>query len=149
MIQLGKLSKHISFICVFITVYRVAKYKCRICSFVGLDLTFSKTHCELEHPGAVDVTSDLVRSVTEEDLGATEDNLEVETKSKPSTPHTYQNWLKDIRSNYKNLVVSKCSQQTREAVANNEKIKVASSFAGKLLLNKIFYFYRILKGRNT
>ena len=116
---------------------------------MGLDLTFSKDHCQLEHPGAVDIPSSSVRSVTEEDLGTTGDNLEADTKSKPSTPHTYQNWLKDIRSNYKNLVVSKCSQQTREAVANNEKIKVASSFAGKLLLNKIFYFYRILKGRNT
>ena len=103
-------------------------------------MTFSKDHCAFEHPGAFAGASDHVRSVSEEDQGATSADLEEETKSKPSTPYTNPTWLKDIRSNYKKLVVSKCSQQTRQAVASNEKIKVASLLSRLIIFVGTTYF---------
>ena len=62
--------------------------------------------------------------MSEEDLGAASAHLEAETKSRPSNRHTNLNWLNNTRSNYKKVVVSKCSEQTRQAVAGNEKLKV-------------------------
>ena len=62
--------------------------------------------------------------MSEEDLGAVSAHLEAETKSRPSTRHTNLNWLNNTRSNYKKVVVSKCSEQTRQAVAGNAKLKV-------------------------
>ena len=119
-------------------IVRVVKFKCKICGFVGESFHFTKTHCELDHTEAFADTSGSVRSVSEEDLGVTSAHLEAETKSRPSTPHTNMNWLNHIRSNYKKVVVSKCSQQTRQAVAGNENLKV--TFFPTWMMTNIFLF---------
>jgi len=91
----------------------VAKFKCKICGFVGESLHFTKIHCELDHTEVFTDTPSSVRSVSEEDTGAASALLEAETKSRPSTRHTNLNWLNNTRSNYRKVVVSKCSEQTR------------------------------------
>ena len=49
------------------------------------------------------------------------------TPASPSTPHTYPNWLGDLKKGFRSLVIDKCSYRTRQAVDNNEDIKVKKS----------------------
>ena len=42
----------------------------------------------------------------------------------PVTPHTYPNWLSDLKKQFRVLIIDKCNFRTRQAVDNNEKIKV-------------------------
>ena len=47
--------------------------------------------------------------------------------SSPVTPHTYPNWLGDLKKGFRSLVIDKCSFRTRQAVDNNEDLKVKKS----------------------
>ena len=42
------------------------------------------------------------------------------------TPHTYSNWLADLTGDFKQLVISKCSQRARDAVDCDENIQVCN-----------------------
>jgi hypothetical protein len=44
------------------------------------------------------------------------------TSSTHSTPHTNPHWLKEMKKNFKNVVIDKCSRKVQEAVENNTKI---------------------------
>ena len=92
-----------------------------MCSFVGMNILECRAHCEQEHP---EVVADSVRSVPEDENVAEIEAIQAEKKIITSTPHTNPHWLIEIRTNYKKLVISKCSQRTRQSVTNNEIIKV-------------------------
>ena len=55
-------------------------------------------------------------------------NWEKDLKEKPQTwkqtCHTNPNWLADLTQNFKESVISKCSQRVRNAVDSNEIIEV-------------------------
>ena len=39
------------------------------------------------------------------------------------TPHTYQNWLVDLKRDFQCLIIDKCNYKTREAVRNNLSVE--------------------------
>ena len=44
------------------------------------------------------------------------------------TPHTYASWLADLTGDFKQIVISQCSQRARDAVDSDENIQVIKYF---------------------
>ena len=97
------------------------KYTCNRCCFVAETVSLCRAHVNSEHPGWKDA-QDKSASASLADHDASDP---VEPIAKRATVNNNPDWCRELKGDFKGLVVSKCCQRTKDAVANNEVIKVS------------------------
>ena len=83
------------------------QFKCGLCSFVSELASFCKSHIVAEHPNWKKVTE------AKTNLPGTK-----------QSPHSNPSWLQDLKAEFNSIIIAKCSERARIALAADLIIKV-------------------------
>ena len=116
-----------------------------------------RSHLDSEHPGWMSNTTrgDVAGpSMGGAGLGTVSvpNTVRVETHTEKQTPHTNPNWINETKARFKSLVIEKCSQRTREAVAKNDFImdpKKKKFVSDEIINTTVDYLGEIFGGVGT
>ena len=92
------------------------KYTCNRCCFVAETVSLCRAHMNSEHP-----SWDKSNSTSSADQDVSDS---MEPSAKRATVNNKPDWCRELKSDFKSLVVSNCCQRTKDAVEKNEVIKV-------------------------
>ena len=81
--------------------YRIPQFRCTFCSYLSELGSLTKEHIASEHP---DWKNELLK------------------KGRSKSSHSNPNWLHELQSEYKKIIIEDCSRRARDAVDRNEKI---------------------------
>ena len=90
--------------------FRIEQFRCTFCSFVSELSENCKKHIIKDHKNW-------------------QADLKENAEALKQTCHTNPNWLADLTQNFKETVISKCSERVQNAVDTNEIIQVFISKA--------------------
>ena len=129
-----------------IKISRLARFSCKLCSFVGMTLNQCRLHLGSEHPNWPNETNQAIKNL-QDSSHSTSARVELELEmpgtssasvgtsgttstvdpgagTSKETVHTNPGWCSHLVKNFKSVVISKCCQRTRDAVEMDEKIQV-------------------------
>ena len=100
----------------------VPQYKCTMCGYESDWRLSSVQHMRSKHPQWRNMTPNMASPVPPSPASVLS-GLNVQSPS-GSTIHTNPQWIDTFKREFNELIVSKCSQDTREAFENNTDLKV-------------------------
>ena len=108
------------------TLFRIISYACKMCSFVADTILLCKVHMDQEHSDRLNRTVSVSSNVSSEGSVIVHETSEPCSSGslKKQTVHTNPDWCRNLKNSFKTQIVSKCCQRTKDAVDNNEAIKV-------------------------